>query len=216
MSAQTASTRWPVAQVAQEFPPVPQPSPPWAMAVPGAQPIVGGQGSPIGAAARQAAMVVADHPAPQATPALPASAFSIPRQPLRTPPSAPKKSNDPASCETGSRDKAEREGFEPSKQFPAYAISSRVPSASRTPLRLNLKGTSVSVHPPPSQPVGAHSRRGGTPACADRMATMRSARAGAWFTRHGSRCPIPTGRADPSDSLAVSAREDDAHSASGG
>lgn len=31
--------------------------------------------------------------------------------------------------------KAEREGFEPSKELPLYAISSRVPSATRTPLR---------------------------------------------------------------------------------
>ena len=31
---------------------------------------------------------------------------------------------------------AEREGFEPSKQFPVYTLSKRAPSATRPPLQL--------------------------------------------------------------------------------
>ncbi len=38
---------------------------------------------------------------------------------------------------TGGSNETERGGFEPPKRLPVYAISSRVPSASRTPLRLN-------------------------------------------------------------------------------
>ena len=33
-------------------------------------------------------------------------------------------------------DMAEREGFEPSKQFPVYTLSKRAPSATRPPLQL--------------------------------------------------------------------------------
>ena len=41
---------------------------------------------------------------------------------------------------------AEREGFEPSIEFPLYALSKRAPSASRTPLHMGLQFGMIAEH----------------------------------------------------------------------
>ncbi len=48
----------------------------------------------------------------------------------------PHKTQNTAICETLYIMRAERKGFEPSKQFPVYTLSRRAPSTTRTPLCL--------------------------------------------------------------------------------
>ena len=68
---------------------------------------------------------------------------------------------------------AEREGFEPSRRFPAYTLSRRAPSTTRPPLRRSQKTWTEAGGKPPWRAVQGHARGMHTPCTTHMHASLR-------------------------------------------